>query len=88
MLTFIRVYLDEQGSKEDPEKLLDEVEVFMLAPHMLWSLWGVVNADFSQITFGHWVSSVVWCAFFICRCCRVERGSFFKKTKNTPKLVW
>lgn len=55
-LRFIRAYLDEQGSKENPEEVLQEVEVFMLASHMMWSLWGVVNADISQITFGHWVS--------------------------------
>lgn len=57
-LTFIRAYLDEQGSKEDPEKLLEEVDVFMLGSHMLWSLWSVVNADISQITFGYWVSVI------------------------------
>lgn len=63
-LTFIRAYLDEQGSKEDPEKLLEEVEVFGLGSNMLWSLWSVVNADISQITFGYWVSesfSVLFC---------------------------
>lgn len=54
-LTFIRAYLDEQGSKEDPEKVLEEVEIFKLGCHMLWCLWSIVNADISQITFGYWV---------------------------------
>lgn len=58
-LRFIRAYLDEQGSKEDAEKVLEEVEVFTLGCHMLWSLWSVVNADISQITFGYWVSFIL-----------------------------
>lgn len=64
-LKFIRAYLDEQGSKEDPEKLLEEVEVFTLGCHLLWSMWGVVNADFSQITFGHWVSIKIFVYYFL-----------------------
>lgn len=54
-LRFICAYLDEQGSKEDPERVLREVEIFSLGSNMLWSLWSVVNADISQITFGYWV---------------------------------
>ncbi|XP_018330011.1 choline/ethanolamine kinase isoform X2 [Agrilus planipennis] len=52
-LRFIKTYLNEVGSKENPKKVLKEVEVFTLASHFFWSLWGIVNTD-SQITFGYW----------------------------------
>lgn len=54
-LRFIRAYLDENGSKESPKKILKEVEVFSLASHFFWSLWSIVNTKTSQIPFGYWV---------------------------------
>lgn len=56
-LRFIRSYLDEVGSRENPKKVIREVEVFALASHFFWSLWALINADTSQIPFGYWVST-------------------------------
>ncbi|KAJ8978686.1 hypothetical protein NQ317_015655 [Molorchus minor] len=53
-LTFIRAYLDERGSRENPKKLMREVELFTMASHFFWSLWGFINADTSKIPFGYW----------------------------------
>lgn len=51
---FVRAYLDEMGSKESVQAVLDEVKVFTLVSHFFWALWAVVNTQ-SQITFGYWV---------------------------------
>lgn len=56
-LRFINAYIEEQGIKEDPRKILKEVEWFSMASHLFWSLWSVVGADMSQIPFGYWVSN-------------------------------
>nr|CAH7745117.1 unnamed protein product [Callosobruchus chinensis] len=53
-MDFIRAYLDEAGSRENPKKVMREVEVFSLASHLFWSVWGLINADTSQIPFGYW----------------------------------
>ncbi|XP_050302376.1 choline/ethanolamine kinase [Anthonomus grandis grandis] len=53
-LTFIKSYLHARGSKENPKKILKEVEIFTLASHLLWTLWAFVNAETSQIPFGYW----------------------------------
>ncbi|KAH1018888.1 hypothetical protein HUJ05_006573 [Dendroctonus ponderosae] len=53
-LLFIRAYLNEKGSREQPKKLLKEVEVFTLATNFFWSLWAFINADTSEIPFGYW----------------------------------
>ncbi|XP_060534008.1 choline/ethanolamine kinase [Cylas formicarius] len=53
-LTFIRAYLDESGSRENVTKVLREVEVFTLASHLFWTLWGIINAETSKIPFGYW----------------------------------
>lgn len=55
-LRFIRVYLEELGLKEDPMKLMKEVEFFNLVCNLFWGLWSIVNADTSQIPFSYWVS--------------------------------
>lgn len=60
---FIREYL--QWSKaldlNDPinseDHLLIESNRFILASHLLWSLWSVMNAFTSPIEFGYWVSN-------------------------------
>lgn len=54
-LRFIRAYLDELGSLESPKKIMREVESFSLVIHYFWSLWGLINAETSNIPFGHWV---------------------------------
>ncbi|ERL85362.1 hypothetical protein D910_02782, partial [Dendroctonus ponderosae] len=51
---FIEAYLNEKGSREQPKKLLKEVEVFTLATNFFWSLWAFINADTSEIPFGYW----------------------------------
>ncbi|CAG9831066.1 unnamed protein product [Diabrotica balteata] len=53
-LAFIRAYLRERGSRENPKKILREVEVFTLAPHLFWSVWALINAETSSIPFGYW----------------------------------
>ncbi|XP_030759677.1 choline/ethanolamine kinase [Sitophilus oryzae] len=53
-LTFIKAYLEERKSRENPRKVLKEVEVFTLATNFFWSLWAFINADTSQIPFGYW----------------------------------
>ncbi|XP_066251808.1 choline/ethanolamine kinase isoform X2 [Euwallacea similis] len=53
-LTFIRSYLNSVGSREQPKKILKEVEVFTLASNLFWSLWAFINADTSEIPFGYW----------------------------------
>lgn len=55
-LKFIRTYLKEVGSKENPKRVMKEVEVFTLASHFFWFLWAVINTKTSQIPFGYWVS--------------------------------
>ncbi|KAL3270793.1 hypothetical protein HHI36_021316 [Cryptolaemus montrouzieri] len=52
-LRFIEEYLAERELQENPNKLLKEVEVFTLATHFIWCLWGFVNDEMSQITFGY-----------------------------------
>ncbi|XP_018563131.1 choline/ethanolamine kinase [Anoplophora glabripennis] len=51
---FIRAYLDERGSRENPNEVMKEVEVFALASHFFWAMWGLVNAETSKIPFGYW----------------------------------
>lgn len=63
-LNFIRSYLKNFDStcKEteipievnNEDHLLEEVLIFTLASHFLWTLWGMVNAQNSQIQFGYW----------------------------------
>ncbi|KAL1502449.1 hypothetical protein ABEB36_007589 [Hypothenemus hampei] len=53
-LIFIKAYLNEIGSKESPEKLLREAEMFTLASNFFWTLWSFIMADTSQIEFGYW----------------------------------
>lgn len=59
LLKFIKAYLEEQGSKEDPRKVYEEVRVFSMMPDFFWSLWSVANADVSQIPFGYWVKHLL-----------------------------
>jgi choline/ethanolamine kinase len=53
-LHFVKAYLEARNSKENPKKILREVEVFTLASHFFWGIWGVINAGTSQIPFGYW----------------------------------
>ncbi|XP_056630180.1 choline/ethanolamine kinase [Diorhabda sublineata] len=53
-LSFIRAYLREIGSRENPKKVLREVEVFTMASHLFWGVWALINAETSNIPFGYW----------------------------------
>ncbi|KAG5884736.1 hypothetical protein JTB14_037765 [Gonioctena quinquepunctata] len=53
-LAFIKTYLHETGSRENPKKVLREVEVFSLASHFFWAVWAFINAETSNIPFGYW----------------------------------
>lgn len=64
-LYFIRSYLSsfsegnsQQNHAEEEvnneQHILREVEYFTLASHFLWTLWSIVNAHNSQISFGYW----------------------------------
>ncbi|XP_043468524.1 choline/ethanolamine kinase isoform X1 [Leptopilina heterotoma] len=55
-LNFIRCYLKKIGKEgeAEEEKLMAEVQVFSLATHLFWGLWGIVNAKTSDIPFGYW----------------------------------
>ncbi|KRT83855.1 phosphotransferase, partial [Oryctes borbonicus] len=57
-LHFIQAYLDEMGSDDDPQRLLQEVKVFTMATHFFWGLWSIVNAGTSIIPFGYWEYSL------------------------------
>ncbi|XP_019877503.2 choline/ethanolamine kinase [Aethina tumida] len=52
-MRFVKAYLNELGSRENPKKVLKEVEVFTMASHFFWSLWAFINVDTSQIPFGY-----------------------------------
>lgn len=73
-LNFVKTYLNEMGSTENPHAVLKEVKVFTLASHFFWGLWSIVNAISSKIPFGYWVrklqtiqKSFVYIAFFFNR---------------------
>ncbi|CAG9860949.1 unnamed protein product [Phyllotreta striolata] len=53
-LTFIRTYLKEVGSRENPKKVMREVEAFTMVTHLLWTAWALTNAGMSNIPFGYW----------------------------------
>ncbi|KYN03283.1 Choline/ethanolamine kinase [Cyphomyrmex costatus] len=56
VLNFIRAYLrtlGKEGSLEE-ERIMTEVRIFLLASHLFWGLWSIVNAKLSQIPFGYW----------------------------------
>lgn len=55
-LHFVNAYLKAVGSTESPHEVLKEVEMFTLASHFFWTLWGIINADTSHIPFGYWVN--------------------------------
>lgn len=55
-LHFIRSYLDESGSRENPKNIIREVDAFTMASHFFWAIWALINAETSQIPFGYWVS--------------------------------
>ncbi|XP_035220910.1 choline kinase alpha-like [Stegodyphus dumicola] len=74
-LNFVRSYLrnfESSSSETDvsdevnsEEHVLQEVLIFNLASHFLWTLWSIVNAQNSQIQFGYWeYGKARWDAYF------------------------
>lgn len=66
-LQFIRAYLSEERSDadvvklheaadEEEEAVLLEANLYALASHFLWGLWGIVQSHISNIEFGYLVS--------------------------------
>eukprot|EP01111_Echinosteliopsis_oligospora_P012049 TRINITY_DN4097_c0_g1_i2.p1 TRINITY_DN4097_c0_g1~~TRINITY_DN4097_c0_g1_i2.p1 ORF type:complete len:308 (+),score=75.63 TRINITY_DN4097_c0_g1_i2:200-1123(+) len=53
-LTFLREYLQALGEEATPEKLeklLAEVELFVLASHLYWGFWALIQSQNSEIDF-------------------------------------
>jgi len=44
------------GSEEPIEILLNEVQHFILASHLFWGIWSIVNSRMSKIKFGYRVN--------------------------------
>ena len=49
------------------EIILWEVDLFLAVPDILWALWSIHRAVYSDIQFGYWVS--------VCNCCYVHQQS-------------
>ncbi|XP_061375426.1 probable choline kinase 2 [Gastrolobium bilobum] len=53
---FVKTYLSssgEQPSDSEVEQLLDEVEKYTLANHLLWCLWGIISEHVNNIDFDY-----------------------------------
>ncbi|PNX96587.1 choline/ethanolamine kinase [Trifolium pratense] len=46
-------YPGEQASDSEVQQLLDEVEKYTLASHLLWGLWGIVSGHVNKIDFDY-----------------------------------
>lgn len=44
------------GNNESIDSVLNEVQHFILASHLFWGIWSVVNSRISKITFGYRVN--------------------------------
>ena len=62
---FIREYLEQlkrqrqeretRATDQEVEQVLFEADNFVLASHLMWTLWSINNAFNSAISFGYWV---------------------------------
>ncbi|RDY02270.1 putative choline kinase 2, partial [Mucuna pruriens] len=53
---FVRGYLTssgEQASDSEVEQLLDEIEKYALANHLLWGVWGIISEHVNKIDFDY-----------------------------------
>ncbi|XP_012574265.1 probable choline kinase 2 isoform X2 [Cicer arietinum] len=53
---FVQTYLSssgEQASDSEVQQLLDEVEKYTLASHLLWGLWGIISEHVNKIDFDY-----------------------------------
>lgn len=48
------------GNDESIDLILNEVQHFILASHLFWGIWSVVNSRISKITFGYKVNISVF----------------------------
>lgn len=44
------------STNEEETDMIQEIQPFIVASHLLWTLWAMKNAHSSQIKFGYWVS--------------------------------
>lgn len=42
--------------QQQSEILFQEVQAFLLAPHLLWCMWSIIQSTNTKIPFGYWVS--------------------------------
>ncbi|VVC27930.1 Hypothetical protein CINCED_3A019465 [Cinara cedri] len=52
-IAFLKRYSQCMGHAESIDIILDEVQHFILASHLFWGIWSVVNSRMSKITFGY-----------------------------------
>ncbi|XP_025199442.1 choline/ethanolamine kinase isoform X1 [Melanaphis sacchari] len=52
-IEFLKRYSQCTENKESIELLLNEVNHFILASHLFWGVWSIVNSKMSKITFGY-----------------------------------
>jgi len=50
---FLKRYSQCMGNNESVETILNEVPHFVLASHLFWGIWSIVNSRTSKITFGY-----------------------------------
>lgn len=48
------------GNEESIEILLNEVQHFIMASHLFWSIWSIFNSQTSKITFGYRVNNFIF----------------------------
>lgn len=68
-------------SSEEVNRILFETDHFVLASHLMWTIWSINNAFTSSIKFGYWVS---YChvAFKLTRC----SNFIYSLNRNTESL--
>lgn len=52
-MEFLKRYSQCMGNEESIEIIFNEVQHFILASHLFWGIWSVVNSRMSKITFGY-----------------------------------
>ncbi|XP_037088241.1 choline/ethanolamine kinase-like [Pollicipes pollicipes] len=66
----------------EEQRMLDEVKVYCLASHLFWTLWSVVNAHVSAISFGYWEY-----AFCRLRAYQTQKQLLMKADPRCPKMT-
>lgn len=55
-------------NEESIELILNEVNNFILASHLFWGIWSIVNSRMSKITFGYRVNILSFSLRFLLIC--------------------